>query len=256
MDATGTVECFAVAMQAPIVNRVMLDSHLACYPHAAADRYISLAYNFTGGSLLRWARDTFGEAERAEADRTGQDVYEMLTAEMAEEPTELLVQPHFTMAGTPYMDPDPVGGVVGLTLSTSRAEFLRSLLEGASYEMKLNLERFEEAGVGVEEFRATGGGAKSDLWLQLKADMFKRPIVRLGVSEAASLGMSFVAGAASGAYGDPAEAAKELVSTRETFEPNRDNAAFYDMMLESYRELYPALKSWQDATEFSSGGGD
>ncbi|MDP6106925.1 MAG: FGGY-family carbohydrate kinase, partial [Candidatus Brocadiia bacterium] len=184
MDATGTVECFAVAMREPVVNETMLTNNLACYPHAAPGLYVSLAFNFTGGSLLRWVRDTFGEAERREADRRGVDVYEVLIEAMDDEPTDILVQPHFTMAGTPYMDTNPVGAILGLTLSTTRGQFLRAILEGISYELKLNLEILAQAGVEVTEFRAIGGGAKSDFWLQLKADMYRRPVVRLQVPEA------------------------------------------------------------------------
>jgi len=250
MDATGTVECFAVAMVEPVVNETMLRNHLACYPHAAPDRYISLAYNFTGGSLFRWARDTFGEWEKREAQRRGVDVYQVLTEQMASEPTDILVVPHFTMSGTPHMDPNPVGAIVGLTLGTTRAQFLRAVLEGISYELKLNLDILTQAGVSVREFRAIGGGAKSDFWLQLKADMYGRPVVRLQVAEAASLGMAIVAGVALGLYRSAAQAAQELVARRETFLPDPRKAAHYDRMLAKYREVYPALKQWQKATGF------
>ncbi len=250
MDATGTVECFAVAMVEPVVNETMLSNNLACYPHAVPQRYISLAYNFSGGSLFRWARDTFGEWEKAEAERRSVDVYQLLTEQMASEPTDVLVLPHFTMAGTPHMDPNPVGAIIGLTLGTTRAQFLRAVLEGISYELKLNLDILASAGVSVREFRAIGGGAKSDFWLQLKADMYGRPVVRLQVAEAASLGMAIVAGVALGIYSSAAQAAQALVVRRETFLPEPRKAAHYDMMLARYRELYPALKAWQKATGF------
>ncbi len=245
MDATGTVECFAVAMREPVVNETMLTNNLACYPHAAPGLYVSLAFNFTGGSLLRWVRDTFGEVERREADRRGVDVYEVLIEAMDDEPTDILVQPHFTMAGTPYMDANPVGAILGLTLSTTRGQFLRAILEGISYELKLNLEILAQAGVEVTEFRAIGGGAKSDFWLQLKADMYRRPVVRLRVPEAASLGMAIAAGVTLGIYSSAGEAAKELVVPQETFEPDPKKADHYDRMLPRYREVYTATKAWQ-----------
>ena len=245
MDATGTVECFAVAMSQPVVNRTMLESNLACYPHAAPGLYVSLAFNFTGGSLLRWVRDNFAAREQQEAERRGVDVYQVLTEAMDKEPTDLLLQPHFTMSGTPHMDANPVGAIVGLTLSTTRGQFLRAVLEGVSYEMKLNLEILSQAGVEVSEFRAIGGGAKSDFWLQLKADMFNRPVVRLEVTEAAGLGMAIAAGVAVGAYGSAHEAAEVLVRPQRRFEPDSRRADYYDSMLPRYRALYGALKAWQ-----------
>ncbi len=246
MDATGTVECFAVAMDEPVVNETMLDNNLPCYPHAAEGLYVALAYNFTGGSLFRWVRDRLGQVEALEAERTGCDVYEVLAEHMATEPTDLFVVPHFTTSGSPHMDPNPVGAVIGLQLNTTRPELLRAVLEGISYEMKLNLDLLLAAGAQVDEFRAIGGGAKSDFWLQLKADMFNRPVVRLEVAEAASLGMAVSAGVAAGVYASAAEAVQGLIVPRDRFTPDADRAAAYDARLEQYRELYPALKGWQN----------
>lgn len=250
MDATGTVACFAVAMAEPVVNEVMLDNNLACYPHAAEGLYVALAFNFTGGSLFRWVRDNLGEAETARAQAEGRDPYELLTEEMADAPTAIFVLPHFTMTGTPHMDAHPLGAILGLDLGTTRGQLLRAVLEGICYEMKLNSELLHEAGAEVEEFRAIGGGAKSDFWLQLKADMYNRPVVRLEVAEAASLGMAIAAGVGAGVYEGAAQAAEELVTTREVFEPDAKRADYYAARLAQYRELYPTLKKWQLSTGF------
>ncbi len=245
MDATGTVECFAVAMDSPVVNETMLNNNLACYHHAAEDLYVALAFNFTGGALFRWIRDNFAEAESQEAERSGKDVYQVLIERMSKEPTDVFFLPHFMMTGTPHMDGNPVGAVVGLSLSIGREEFLRAALEGISYEMKQNIAILEEAGVEVDEFRAVGGGAKSDFWLQLKADMFNRPVVKLEVTEAASLGMAIVAGLAAGVYESASQAAAELIVPKATFTPDPQRARYYDERLAQYRQLYPALKKWQ-----------
>jgi xylulokinase len=250
MDATGTVECFAVAMDAPVVNEVMLDNNLACYPHAAQGLYVALAFNFTGGSLFRWVRDSIGEPETARALEAGRDPYELLTETMADEPTNVFFVPHFTMTGTPHMDAHPVGAVLGLTLGTTRGQLLRAVLEGICYEMKLNVDILREAGADVQEFRAIGGGAKSDFWLQLKADMYNAPVVRLEVAEAASLGMAIAAGTAAGVYDDAAQAVGQLTATRDTFTPDPSRARYYDEKLAQYREIYPALKQWQGRTGF------
>lgn len=252
MDATGTVECFAVAMDEPVVNELMLENNLACYPHAVRDLYVSLAFNFTGGALFRWVRDTFGQAEMRRAEHEGRDAYELLIEQMSDEPTDLFVLPHFTMSGSPHMDPNPVGAVIGLTLSTSRAEVLRAVLEGISYEMKLNADILERAGVEIREFRAIGGGAKSDFWLQLKADMYNRPVVRLEVAEAASLGMAIAAGLGAGIYEGAREAADALIAPKKRFTPDPNRARYYEEMLETYADLYPRLKRWQTDAGYRS----
>jgi xylulokinase len=175
---------------------------------------------------------------------------------MSDEPTDLFFLPHFTMSGSPHMDPNPVGGVVGLNLATSRGDFLRAVLEGVSYEMKLNLDILQEAGVEVEEFRAIGGGAKSDFWLQMKADMYRRPVVRLAVSEGASLGMAIAAGLAAGVYDSATEAAEQLIGREAVFTPDPHRSDYYDRRLEQYRELYPLLKQWQREVGYRTSAGD
>jgi xylulokinase len=169
---------------------------------------------------------------------------------MAEEPTDLFVLPHMTSTGTPHMDPDPVGAVIGLSMSTTRPQLLRAVLEGVSYEMKLNLDWLERAGARLESFRAIGGAARSDFWLQLKADMYGRPVEKLAVSEAASLGMAISAGVAAGVFDDAAETAEQFVDILQVFEPDPHRAAFYNERLPEYRQIYPALKQWRDATGY------
>jgi xylulokinase len=256
MDGTGTVECFAVAMDEPVVNETMLDNNLACYPHAAEGLYVALAFNFTGGSLFRWVRDNMGEPEAGRAREAGRDPYELLTETMAGEPTNLFIVPHFTMTGTPHMDAYPVGAILGLTLGTTRGQLLRAALEGICYEMKLNVEILREAGADVQEFRAIGGGAKSDFWLQLKADMYSSRVVRLEVAEAGSLGMAIAAGVAAGVYDDAAQAVGRLIAPRDEFTPDPARARYYDEKLAQYREIYPALKEWQQRTGFRAQAAD
>jgi xylulokinase len=243
IDATGTVECFAPAFSRPVMNRAMLRNNFCCYYHVAPKLYVTLAFNFTGGSLLRWFRDTVAGEEKAEAKRRGVDVYDILLAKMADKPTGLFVLPHFTMTGTPYMDPSPTGAIIGLNLATSKAELIKAVLEGISYEMKLNIELLEEAGVVVDELRAIGGGAKSERWLQLKADMFNKRIVRLKTTEAACQGMAIAAGVATGEYASFSEAVRTVVRPDKVFRPNKLRADEYEEKLATYRKIYPALKT-------------
>jgi len=245
IDATGTVECFVPAFREPVMSEVMFKNNFCCYHHVAPNLYVTLAFNFTGGSLLKWCRDTFAEEEKREAEKRGVDVYDVMIERMTDEPTDIFVVPHFTSTGTPYMDPMPTGAIIGLNLKTTKADIIKAVLEGITYEMKLNIELLKSAGIEVDEFRAIGGGAKSERWLQLKADMFKARVVRLTVTEAACLGVAVRAGVAIGEYSSYDEAVKMVVKTDKVFEPNPERARIYDEKLEIYRKLYPALKSVQ-----------
>lgn len=244
MNGTGTVECITAALAEPVINAKMLASGLCCYSHAAKDLYCTLVYNYTGGSLLKWYRDTLGDYAKREAGAAGGDPYDVMMAEAAsvEGPSKLLVLPHFTTTGTPHFDEKARGAILGLTLSTSRAELVKALIEGVTYEMRLNLDLLNEAGVPVNELRPLGGGAKSPVWMQMKADIFNRPCAELNVSEAGCLAMAMLGGVAAGEYADLAEAVRATVKTKRVYEPDRANAAAYEERFALYREVYPTFK--------------
>lgn len=249
IDATGTVECLTPAFAEPNLGEEMFRHGFACYPHTAEPLYCTIAFNFTGGSLLRWFRDTLGEAERSRARREGRDVYEVLLEEMPEEPTDLLVLPYFASTGTPYLDPEPLSAVVGLRLGTTRGEIIRALLEGLTFEIKLNIELLAQAGIHLRELRAVGGGARSPRWLQIKADIFNLPVISLQTSEAACLGVALLAGVAAGAYGSLSEAVAATVRPVRTYEPDPRRARFYEEQFHRYRRLYPLTRKLKQPSE-------
>lgn len=240
MDATGTVECITPTFDRLVLTEGMLRNNLCCYDHTVPGMYVSLAFNFTGGSLLKWFRDTLGQPEVDRAARTGEDVYDVLLAQCADEPSPVLVLPHLTLTGTPWMDPKAKGAIFGLQLSTTRGEIIKGLLDGITYEMRLNLEMLNEAGVAIRELRAIGGGARSPLWLQLKADIFGMPVARLNVTECACLGAALLAGTAVGRYASVADAARTVVSVEKVYQPRAEKEDDYRHKYEIYRGLYPA----------------
>ena len=242
MDATGTVECITPACPELNLSDAMLESNYPCYQHVAPGMYVTIAFNFTGGSLLRWYRDTLGKQEREDAQAAGMEVYEMMIGLATAGPSPVMVLPHFTVSGTPWLDPYSKGAMLGLTLATTKGDIIKALLEGVTFEMRLNLEHLARAGVVVESLRAIGGGAKSPTWLQLKADIFDRPVSALSVSEAACLGAALLAGSAVGEYSSLQEAASQTVRVTRIYEPDPDMAARYDERYAVYQRLYPTLR--------------
>lgn len=239
---TGTVDCITPAFDGFVESRAFAENNLACYPHVVPDLYCSVAYNSTGGNLLKWYRDEFAGEERRIADAEGVDPYEVILRDLPDGPSPAMVLPHFTMTGTPWFDTDSRGAIVGLKLSTKREEVVKALIEGTTFEMKLNLTMLRSAGVPVETIRSTGGGAKSPLWNQLKADMLGVPVTTLQTSEGGSLGTAILAGTATGVYSSTTEAVELLIHDADRFEPRTDMATRYDERFERYRELYPALR--------------
>jgi xylulokinase len=222
----------------------MLQNGLNVEHHVVPGQYVSFLSNLSGGAVLRWARDTLAAGEKAAAAAQGVDIYTQLLAEMPEEPTALMVLPHFAPSGPPTFDANTSGVVMGLSLETSRGELIKGLLEGVTYFFKEGLDLLSQAGLPIHEYRATGGGSKSDRWLQLTADILGQPIARVGVTECGVLGAAMLAGVAIGALPSAAETARSWVRVTRTFEPRPQQHARYQERMGFYKELYPLTKDY------------
>lgn len=243
MYATGTVECICPCFPQPIFEEQLFRHNLCTYDYTIPGMATTVAFSLTGGNLLRWFRDQWGAWETQEALRCGKDVYEVLLASLPTEPSNLLVLPYFTPSGTPYFDAETPGAILGLRLSTTRAEVLRGLLEGVALEMRLNVELLEAAGLAIREFRAIGGGAKSPRLTQLKADVLNRPITTLTVTEAGCLGAAMLACSAhTGA--SLGELVSHWIQPTNVVVPNPERAAVYRDRFSAYKDLYPRIRAW------------
>lgn len=242
MYATGTVECITPAFSEAVFSDSLFKNNLCTYNYSLGEMFTTVAFSLTGGNLLKWFRDEFGQMEVEAAKHTGINAYELLMRNMQKTPSSLLALPYFTPTGTPYFDIEATGAILGLRLSTSRTEILRALLEGVAMEMKLNLDILDKSGIVINELRAIGGGAKNRDWTQLKADILNIPITTVKITEAGCLGAAALAFAAD-AEKTPQECAQSWVKTGETIQPNPENAAIYTEKFRAYKKLYPALKA-------------
>lgn len=241
MYAIGTSECISPSFAEPVTGDELFRNNLCTYDHAMQGQYTTTAFSLTGGNLLRWFRDQWGALEKEKAAREGKDPYEILLEQIGKKPSGLLCLPYFTPTGTPYYDAQVSGALLGLRLTTERGEVLRALLEGVSFEMRLNLSILETSGIEIEELRAIGGGAKSPVWLQLKADVMGKPVTMVGVTEAACLGCAMLA--CSAVTGEPVESlVSRWVKKGATVVPDPANAEYYGERFLVYKSLYPALK--------------
>ena len=108
--------------------------------------------------------------------------------------------------------------------------------------MRLNLDLLKEGGVQIDVLRAIGGGAKSSLWLQLKADITGIPVVVPKVTETAGLGAAVLAGVGAGVFPDARQAIERIIKFEKRIEPQPENASAYQNKFELYRDIYPAVK--------------
>lgn len=242
IDGTGTVECITPVFDSLPEGSQLLAGNFAAVPHGIPNKYVCYAFSFTGGLLLKWYRDNFAKYEEAVAKKDGKNVYAVLDGLVGAKPTGILVLPHFAGAATPYMDEGSQGAIVGLTLEHTAADIYRALMEGVTYEMLLNIELLEKSGIKIKELRATGGGASSRVWLQMKADILNRPIVSLCSCEAGAAGSAMLAGVAAGLFHDLEEASLSFVKFGKKYYPDPEQHCAYMEIYDRYRRLYSAVR--------------
>jgi xylulokinase len=155
--------------------------------------------------------------------------------------------PYLQGERTPHADPDARGAFVGLDLGHDRGALARAVLEGVGYGLRDSLELLRELGVSPESGRASGGGARSRLWLEIVASVLGLPLERTVVEEGSAYGAALLAGVASGVFADAQEAVSACVRARETIEPNPAWASAYDEGYARFRALYPALRGAKEA---------
>lgn len=246
MDSTGTAEVLEVALASPVLNETLCRGNVSIYVHTAPGLYLAMTLNHSGGISLRWFRDTFCQEEVRQAQATGQDAYDLILVGASSDPSPLFLMPHFAGSGTPWLDTSSRGAVLGLTLGTTKGDLAKALLDGLTYELRANLDLLREGGVPIDEIRAVGGGARSALWLQLKADILGLPVVVPAVTESACWGAALLAGVGAGLFADAAQAAGDLLRPGRRLEPDTRRAARYEERYRLYREVYPAIKGIQE----------
>ena len=241
MVSTGTAEVVEVAMATPALAPALREGGISVYRHVVPGLYVAMTLNHSGGLLLRWFRDTVGQWEMQEAAASGADAYDLLLRNAPAGPTGLLLLPHFAGSGTPTLDVHSKGAILGLTFATTKAELAKAALEGLTFELRVNLDLLRAAGVDIAELHAVGGGARSDLWLKLKADICNVPLRVPAVTDAACLGAALLAGVGAGVYANVVEAVKQAVHWRDRVTPDKAGVAAYGARYPLYCELHPLL---------------
>lgn len=230
-DITGTAEPVAVAADMPVFDETGLVE-----THAHADPRLWLIENpgFVSGGSIRWYSDNVARTDYGE-----------MTAEAEAVPPgseDLVFLPCLSGAMTPTWNGNARGVFYGLSMKHGRGHMTRAVFEGCAYGFRDIVDRFEAMGVGGEEVRVVGGGARSPFWCQVKADATGRTLRALKNQEATATGAAMLAGVAEGVYASLDEAAGRLVEFGASYEPDPRNKGAYDETYGLYRAAYAALE--------------
>lgn len=215
--------------------------HTFC--HAIPGRWHVMGVTQGAGLSLRWFRDQFGASSDEIADG---DPYDSLTAEATRVPPGadgLLWAPYLMGERTPHLDPHARAALVGLTASHTRAHVVRAILEGVAFSLRDSLEILKELNVPCETIRLGGGGARSELWRQIQADVYGHEVETMAAEEGAAYGVAILAGVAAGAWPSVEAACDAVIRPNRRVQPDPDAAKLFHRQYRQYVALYPALRS-------------
>jgi xylulokinase len=208
-----------------------------------------LAYIAGGGIALRWFRDQFYNTSRSQMLPAGEDLYDEMSAWAAQAPAGangLLFSPHLGGRICPS-SPEMRGAWLGISWNHTQAHFFRAVLESVAYEYGYYLRILKELLPALEltQARVVGGGAKSGLWNQIKADVLGVPYQRLNGEEFGTWGCALIAGKAAGLYTDLAGQAYEFARPAgEPALPDSERSQQYQAMVAKYIEMQSLLNGF------------
>jgi glycerol kinase len=234
---TGTGSFIIAYSEKPVFDR---KRRTLCSAAAVPGKWVCEAGMFTTGAIYRWFKEQFFGAENKD-----KDLYTMLNEEIRDTPLGsggVLILPHFEGSAAPYWNPLAKGVIFNLTLGTKRADIARAILEGICLELADNLSIIEENVGSIDEISVAGGLTRFDLFNQMQADAFNKPVIKYQNDEASSLGASIVAAVSLGCYKTYDEAFKNMSQDIQLiFKPEPDNTLKFKELVRRKNLLYEAL---------------
>ena len=205
------------------------------------------------GYSYSWYRNTLCEEEKEKAKLLGVSAYDLINEEAKKSVPGsggLIYLPYLLGERSPRWNPDARGAFLGLSVTSTKGDMSRALLEGVGYNLKVILDILQKQRP-IEELMMIGGGAKSRLWLQILADIWqKRLLVPKHLEEATSMGAAVCAGVGVGIFND-FRIVRKLNPTEQVIEPNPDHQAVYEKLYRIFNDCYEALvPSYRSLAEY------
>jgi len=239
-ETTGTAFSMVATTNRPIIDREL---KIPCQLHAVKGKYCLMPYSSTGGMVLKWFKDSF--FVKQSSAMSDNYIYDLMTAEAAEVPAGsecLIMLPHITGSFFPENNPLVRGVFFGICLNHKRGHFVRAILESIAFILKKDLEILSRKRISIKNIISMGGGARSDLWNQIKADVTGAELIIPKNTETALLGAAIIAGVGIGVYSDYDEAVSKVTGVSKRFSPDIKNSDVYRPAYKKYIELFEILK--------------
>ncbi|MEJ7873011.1 MAG: FGGY-family carbohydrate kinase, partial [Rubrobacteraceae bacterium] len=245
---TGSSHVILGQVAAPIHGQGFFGAFTDC---VVPGQYTVEGGQVSTGSIVAWFKNRFAKGATEEAQRRGVDIYEVLNEWADEVPPGsegLVLIDYFQGNRTPYTDPLARGMLWGLSLSHGEEHVFRAIIEGVCYGTEHIFRTMREHDFEPREIVAAGGATKSDLWMQIHADVANVPISFTRVGDAPALGSAILAAVGAGIYPDVREAARNMVHVERRIEPDPSRHEEYRFYVDKYVKTYPQMRELMHET--------
>lgn len=222
----GTTSAITAVVPEPVLDSQM---RLLCFPFVLPGTWVLQGELTSAGGALKWLKETFFSGQYSLLD----DIAEPSFANTA----GLFFFPHLAGASSPAWDPDLPGVLYGITMSTTTGGVARAVLEGVAYQIRSNIETMLELGVTVDAVKVFGGGARSEVWLQIISEVLGRDILVPPSTEAGAVGACVLAGVGAGVYASAEDGVRTFLRGEQVISPDRERAREYDDRYFRYKEI-------------------
>ena len=202
-----------------------------CCAHAVPGKWNLEGLQNSAGACLGWAARLMNGGERFSQEFLAE------TASVRPGAAGILFYPYLAGDSAPHWNPDAKGIFMGLTLTHSRCELARAVMEGVSMQTREVLDVFAALGVPIRHIRLTGGCTAIEGWNQMQADLYGKPVSTLENPQASLLGAAILAAHGLGIFPSVASAARQMVKIRKTYEPARDRVEEYDGIYRRFQAI-------------------
>ena len=225
--------------------RVEPEGKLHAFCHAMPGKWHLMGVMLSAAGSFQWFKNELGKEEQKREEAGEGNAYDFLTgaaADVAPGCEGLIFLPYLSGERTPHPDPHARGAFVGITLRHGKPHLTRAVLEGVSFGLKDSLSLMQSLGVQPEKVILSGGGARSDVWKQMLADVFETPCTLVNATEGAAYGAALLASVGCGAYSCVEGASKAWIRETEQIRVGANHLE-YQKNYKVYQDLYPALKA-------------
>lgn len=237
----GTCEFMFTMLPRVMMTPYMMRNDFTCIPYVFPDTYLSSIEVTTCGALKNWAKDSIFRDIDRKCREEGRNFFQYMDDLSRDVKTDVMVLPQFGSAGNPDLSMDARGTITGLTIHTKPEELYKAILEGMAFQMYLAYERMQELGTEMNCIAVTGGGAASELTLQIRADVFGMEVHSLESAEAGTLGCMLMSATAVNAYPSLEEGIKRAVKIKKKYVPEANMTQYYREKFERYKRFYEVM---------------